>query len=89
MSEALFNVIGLGLNVIGGVIIFIWGPPQPSFERAVLLGINVTPEADAKYEAQAEARERRHRIMSRVGLGLIIIGFLLQLPIALRPVLGI
>jgi len=85
MSEAGLNVAGLFLNVIGGLVIFVWGPPQPGFKQQDFYVEAGTPER----QAELKRLERRHRIMSRVGLGLIILGFLLQLPIALRPVLGI
>jgi hypothetical protein len=80
MTEAGLNLIGLMLNVIGGLVIFKWGPPQPSFEKRDFLEMEWSP-----HEAEAEALEKRYRIMSRVGLGLIILGFILQLPAAVRP----
>jgi len=79
--EAGLNLIGLVLNVIGGLVIFKWGPPQPSFDKYEAVAWESTPEEEAK----VEALERRYRVMSRVGLGLIILGFILQLPAAVRP----
>jgi hypothetical protein len=81
MTEAGLNLIGLMLNVIGGLVIFKWGPPQPSFERHTLLSIGEDPVR----AAEVAALERRHYVMSRVGLALIIVGFVLQLPAAVRP----
>ena len=80
--EAGLNLIGLMLNVIGGLLIFRWGPPQPSFEKFTVI---ITEDEDPVHVAEVSALERRHRIMSRVGLGLIILGFILQLPAAVRP----
>jgi hypothetical protein len=78
--EAGLNLIGLMLNVAGGLVIFRWGPPQPSFERE-----DFVAWGNSSREAEVEALERRYRLMSRIGLGLIILGFVLQLPSAVRP----
>jgi hypothetical protein len=85
MTEAGLNLIGLMLNVLGGLVIFRWGPPQPSFEKENLMAWGDDPEHTAK----VEALERRHRVMSRIGLSMIILGFILQLPAAVRPVVAL
>jgi hypothetical protein len=78
------NAIGLSLGIVGVVFIWIWGPPQPSFERGVSMVLeDATPLPDgttaAQYAAATEAKESRYRLMSRIGLGLILAGFALQL----------
>jgi hypothetical protein len=78
------NAIGLSLGLVGVVFIWIWGPPQPSFERGVSIVLedaNRLPDGRtaAQYAADTEAQERHYRFMSRVGLGLILAGFALQL----------
>jgi hypothetical protein len=83
--EAGLNLIGLMLNVAGGLVIFKWGPPQPSFEKHTLVTVGIDPDN----AAEVATLERRHRIMSRIGLGLIILGFILQLPTAVRPVVAL
>jgi hypothetical protein len=40
---ACLNALGLFLGMIGVLMIFIWGPPQPSFEGEVL-----TPTATSR-----------------------------------------
>jgi hypothetical protein len=88
LSEAGLDVIGLVLNAIGGLVMFVWGPPQPSFEKRSKLLMRQNAE-DLRDDVMKVALEKRHRRMFKLGLGLIILGFLLQLPIALRPVLGV
>jgi len=82
--EAGLNLIGLALNVLGGLVIFKWGPPQPSFEREDDVSWD-----NPKHEARVEALEWRYRFMSRIGLIMIILGFMLQLPAAVRPVVAL
>ena len=90
MSEALpflcrwLNAIGLSLGIVGVVFIWIWGPPQPSFEPSVSIALeDATPLPDgrtaAQFAADTKAREDHYRLMSRIGLGLILAGFALQL----------
>ena len=35
MNPRLLNTVGLVLGMLGVLIIFIWGPPQPDFEEHV------------------------------------------------------
>ena len=76
--------IGLALDIVGVLIIFKWGPPQPEMSGGVGLGLESgTPLGDgrtvADEEASQAATKRMHEIMSRVGLGIVALGFLLQL----------
>jgi len=78
------NAIGLSLGIVGVVFIWIWGLPQPSFERSVLIALeDATPLPDGRTAAQhaeeTQARERHYRLMSSIGLGFILAGFALQL----------
>ncbi len=66
------NAIGLILGIIGVVFIFIWGPPQPSFEGDALL-------LESTNEAALAAKKVLYKRMSRIGLGLIGLGFAFQL----------
>ena len=81
---AWLNTIGLILGMIGVAMIFKWGPPQPSLEVGVSLGLTgATPLPDGRMVAQRDADIRalrsRHLLMSRTGLALIFVGFALQL----------
>jgi hypothetical protein len=78
------NTIGLVANIIGVVIAFFYGYPQPSHEEGVSLGLELgTPLSDGKTVAQHNEDVRRQRrkylICSRLGLLLMGLGFVLQL----------
>jgi hypothetical protein len=66
------NIIGLLFGMIGVVIIFIYGPPQPDFNPySYLIDDTINHEVldlRDKYDA-----------LSKIGLGFIFFGFLLQL----------
>jgi hypothetical protein len=66
------NTVGLVLGMLGVVIVFIWGPPQPDLDPHGKLLLNQEDEATQQLEG-------RYEIMSRVGLGLIGAGFAVQL----------
>ena len=72
MTAQWLNTIGLALGMVGVVVIFIWGPPQPDLDEHIKIVLsNKTDEATKRLK-------RRHEIMSRVGLGLIGLGFFVQ-----------
>lgn len=78
------NAIGLALGMLGVALIFVWGPPQPQLEEGVGLSLQDGTPLDNgltvdQYNASVRRRRIRHTILSRVGLGLIFIGFLCQL----------
>jgi drug/metabolite transporter (DMT)-like permease len=79
-----WNVIGLCLGIIGVVLLFIWGPPQPSFEKGVgivLSAGNVLSDGKtvAEHDRDIDAEKQFTARISRVGLGLILLGFVAQL----------
>jgi len=76
--------IGLSLDIVGVILIFIWGPPMPDMQGSVGLAVESgTPLGDGTTVADEEKkqlqRRKIHNIISRVGLGIIGVGFLLQL----------
>jgi hypothetical protein len=78
------NVTGLILSIIGVLLIWRWGPPQPTFERGVGIGLeekNALSDGRtvAQHDADAAANEIFYRRMSKLGLGIILIGFVFQL----------
>jgi hypothetical protein len=82
MSGVVLNEAGLLLAIIGGLIIFRWGPPQPSFPdyQALALGLG-TPLPDGRTAgvvAERERLQRHYQLMARLDLGLIIAGFALR-----------
>ena len=74
---AWLNTVGFSLGIVGVVLIFIWGPPQPSLQEGRSLGIQ-GPEVD-RHNARVRSLRSRHNSRSRIGLGLILVGFGLQL----------
>ena len=78
------NAVGLVLNIAGVILVFFYGFPQPTHEEGVGLGLeDSTPLPDGRTVAQhnEEVRKTRARYlcMSRLGLGLVVLGFLSQL----------
>jgi hypothetical protein len=72
------------LGILGVVLIFIWGPPQPDFDEYV--GFSASDDTvlgdgtkASDIVAAAKRRKRRHRIISSIGLSLIFCGFGVQL----------
>jgi hypothetical protein len=76
MEAIVFNRIGLVLGIVGVALIFKWGPPQPSFEEAILLATEGAG-GDAR-AAETRRLKRRHELLSRIGLGLVGLGFAAQ-----------
>ncbi len=72
MTAQWLNTIGLLLGMAGVLIIFIWGPPQPDLDPHIKRVLE-------KQDDFTKRLRRRHEIMSRVGLGLVGLGFLVQL----------
>jgi len=80
----ILNTVGLGLGAIGVVLIFVWGPPQPDFQDYVGLSVGEnTVLTDGRRVgdmlSETERMKQQYRLMSRIGLGLIFIGFAVQL----------
>ena len=77
------SLLGLIFGMAGVLVLFLWAPPQPSFERGVGIGLEdktvlSTGETVAQHDAGIAALERKTRHRSQVGLALIGIGFALQ-----------
>lgn len=85
MDQQTANTIGLSLGIIGVVLIFFWGPPQPILNPGVNLELEDATPIDsngktvADQNRETEARKTRHAIISGTGLVLIAAGFLFQL----------
>ena len=81
----LLNTIGLLLGLVGVILIFIWGPPQPQLEEGIGIGLEDNTPIDEngktvkQFNGETKNRRRRHNLLSRVGLGLIFIRFIFQL----------
>ena len=72
------------MGMLGVAIIFFWGPPLPDFSDSVGFALERgTKFTDGTTAAgiidEIQRRKRRHQIMSSIGLGLIFLGFMVQL----------
>jgi hypothetical protein len=76
MNPNLLNAVGLSLNVVGVVIAFKFGFPQPSFEEGMALGIG-GPQADQN-TAAVRIKKKRYRRWSLSALALILSGLVCQ-----------
>jgi len=70
MNSRLLNTIGLVLGIIGVLFLFVWGPPQPSFEAGVSVGLeNATPldssgKTVADHNRELEAKRKFYYYVS-------------------------
>src|SRR5262245_27323543 len=73
-APAALNAIGLFLNILGVLVIFVWGPPQPSLQLGVGLGLEDNTPIDAKgttvadHDREVLRTRARYHFMSRAGL---------------------
>jgi hypothetical protein len=84
LTAQCLNTIGLVLGTVGVLIIFFWGPPQSDLDEGVGLGLtDKSLLLDGRTVADSRKDQRRlkrfHKIISRVGLGFIGLGFFVQL----------
>jgi hypothetical protein len=84
MTAQCLNTIGLVLGMLGVVLIFLWGPPQPDLDESVGIALeDATVLADgtkvSDMVAAAKRRKRRHWTIPSIGLFLIFCGFGVQL----------
>jgi hypothetical protein len=79
-SSQLCNSFGLICNIVGVVLVWIFGWPQPSHEESIGLGLeDSTPLKNGltvrEWKARIGERRATYRIQSIVGLLLMIAGF--------------
>ena len=84
MSSQIVNTIGLLLNIVGVALLFRFGPPQPTFEEGVSLGLEDGNRLEdgrtvAQYNADVRKARTQYETRSRLALTLIIFGFAVQL----------
>lgn len=75
MSAVVLNVTGLILDAVGIVLLFLYGPPPSIISRKAGMVI-LWPSGD---ESQQQRKSDRHILIGRCALGLIVIGFFLQI----------
>jgi hypothetical protein len=84
MTAPQLNAIGLVLNIVGVVLLFFFGFPQPTHEEGVGIGVEdatLLPNGKtvAEHNQSVKSRKRIYLIWSKVALGLVLGGFCFQL----------
>ncbi|MEJ2046199.1 MAG: hypothetical protein P8X74_20305 [Reinekea sp.] len=84
MNPEEINSLGLVLNILGVVLLFFFGFPQPSHDEGVSLGLsgNTTftdGSSVASIKAAAKRRKCFYKFFSYFALVLLFTGFVLQL----------
>ncbi len=87
------NLIGLVLNIAGVVLLFFYGFPQPSFEEGIGIDLedaNALPSGETVGERRGRVRAAKshYASLSRLSLGLIVLGFVCQCIAALAPIIS-
>lgn len=84
MTAQVLNTVGLVLNIAGVILVFFYGFPQPTHEE----GVSLEVEDDTRLsngrtvgEHNKDVRKTRAKYLcvSRLALGLIVLGFAFQL----------
>lgn len=75
MASQLVNAFGLVLDIVGAIILFKYGFPQPGFPEGDFLMLE---QSETTRNKSREEKERYTRI-SQAGLVLLIVGFIFQL----------
>jgi hypothetical protein len=84
MANPALSSVGLVFDIAGVILLFWYAPPQPDLEEGVGIGLaSQTPLADGRTVAEHNVDVRRvrqkHQRLSKLALGLIIAGFVVQL----------
>ena len=82
--QQLLNTIGLVLSMVGVLVIFRFGPPQPTHETGVGIGLEGNTALEdgrtvADHDRGVVKAKERYSCMSKLGLALVFIGFAFQL----------
>lgn len=74
------TLVGLALNVVGATVLWVFGFPQPSFKPKPWVDQSVVgPDfTDEPERARVDRLRRVYRVLGHVGLGLLLLGFVLQ-----------
>jgi len=83
--ERVLNTLGLVAGIVGVVLIFYWGPPQPILDPGIGLALESGTPIDesgktvAAHDAEVRTRRKTHEFISSLGLLLVAVGFAFQL----------
>lgn len=80
----IINTLGLCCDILGAVILFKYGFPQPDFNEDVGLALEDETELEdgstvRQYQVMAKAMKESYVSVSRAGRNLLLIGFVLQI----------
>ena len=75
MSAASINSVGLFLDIIGVILLFIFGLPSRVSEGPPVLSFGSDPDSTK----QREKQRKWYKFWSWLALGLLILGFVLQI----------
>ena len=79
------NKLGLLFGIIGVVIMFYYGPPQPSFTEGWSIDaedgtvIDDSGKTVAQHDIEIKAQLKRFKVMSHIGMVFVGLGFISQL----------
>jgi hypothetical protein len=73
MTSTIVNSAGLVINIVGTLLVWRYGLPDPLSRDGV---INITAEQTDNSE---KAEAAKHDCKTRLGVGLLLVGFALQL----------
>lgn len=84
MTAQFLNTIGLSLNILGVVLLFFFGFPQPAHEEGVGIGLEdgtrlPNGKTVAEQNQMVMLRKNIYLICSNLALALILAGFCFQL----------
>ena len=74
-STVIVSSVGLFLDIVGVVLLFKYGLPADVREK----GGTIISFGGGKRDEEAKREHRQYKRFSRIGLGFLIVGFVLQL----------
>lgn len=77
-ASTIVNSVGLAFDMAGVVMLFYFGPPTINITRDGRKILPFNPNDDAETHKNKVTADRHNRL-SKVGLGLLLLGFTLQL----------
>jgi len=84
VTSDILNTMGLVFNILGVILIFFFGLPQPSHDEGVTLTLGegtVLEDGTSVKELNEQVRKRKslYKAFAYVALNLMLLGFIFQL----------
>ena len=78
------NIVGLLLDLVGSILLFFYGHPQPSFDEGIGIGLengNVLEDGRTVKQYDNDIREMKLKyiLISKIAMISVIVGFAFQL----------